>query len=207
MSLICRFSKTTSRTQQLLEIIDPSADPNMESEETSENFLSKELEGNIVNDVHDHASASALGGAAGLLTALGNPGLEGVPAKEHSLETGENSVGNGELLPNHHCPPTAGVGEELLVDLPVKEGEGDSDLEEGEGGDGESDDDDDDEVEYDDEDMFFDQHFEPIPPALHRNDSMKEPMGEEGGTGERRKIIIIICMLGCRNIYVLLEAC
>ena len=188
----------------------------MESEETSENFPSKELEGNTVNDVDDHAFASALGGAAGLLTALGIPGLEGVPAKEHSLETGENSIGNGELLPNHHCPPTAGVGEELLVDLPVngadgrggeEEGEGDSDLEEGEGGDGESDDDDDDEVEYDDEDMFFDQHFEPIPPALHRNDSMKEPMGEEGGTGERGKIIIIICMLDCGNIYVLLEAC
>ena len=48
------------------------------------------------------------------------------------------------------------------------------------------DDDDDDEVEYDDEDMFFDQHFDPVPPErLHRNYYMKEPMGEWGGTGER----------------------
>ena len=171
----------------------------MESEETSENFPGKKLERNTVDDVDDHALASALrgGGAAGQLTALDNSGLEGVSATEHNPERSENSVGNGGLLPgDHHCPPTGGVGEELLVDLPVpvngadvrsgeEKGEGDSDLqlEEGEAGDGESDDnDDDDEVEYDDEDMFFDQHFDPVPPErLHRNDSMKEPMGESRG--------------------------
>ena len=173
----------------------------MESEETSENFPGKKLERNTVDDVDDHALAPALEGAAGRLTDLDNSGLEGVSATEHNLERSENSVGNGGLLPvDHHFPPTGGVGEELLVDLPVPvngadvrsgeaEGEGDSDLqlEEGEAGDGESDnDDDDDEVEYDDEDMFFDQHFDPVPPErLHRNDSMKEPMGEWGGAEER----------------------
>ena len=120
---------------------------------------------------------------------------------EHNLEKRENSVGNGGLLPvNHHCPPTAGpgVGEELLPGngADVKGGEekseGDFELEEGEGGDGESDDDDDDddddEVEYDNEDMFFDQDFEPVSPGrLHRNNSTKEPMGEEEGTREGDK--------------------
>ena len=64
------------------------------------------------------------------------------------------------------------------------EGEGDSDLqlEEGKAGDGKSDDDDDDDDEveymYGDEDMLFD----PVPPErLHKNDSIKEPMGEFGG--------------------------
>ena len=199
----------------------------MESEETSENFPGKKLERNTVDDVNDHALAPALGGAAGgRLTALDNSGLEGVSesAKEHNLERSENSVGNGGLFPvDHHCPPTAaaGVGEELL---PVNagadvrggeeegEGEGDYDLEEGEAGDGESDDDDDDddEVEYDDEDMFFDQHFDPVPPErLHRNDSMKEPMGEWGGTEERgnkiRILVIIACTLDCETFMYLFE--
>ena len=173
----------------------------MEAEETSENFPSKKLKMNTVDDVDDHALAPALGGGvAGRLTALDNSVLEGVSesAKEHNLEKSENSVGNGGLLPvNHHCPPTAGpgVGEDLLP-LPVngadvrggeKKGEGYSDLEEGKAGDGKSDDDDDDddEVEYGDEDMFFD----PVPPErLHKNDSIKEPMGEGGrnwGEGEQ----------------------
>ena len=183
----------------------------MEAEETSENFPSKKLKINTVDDVDDHALAPALGGVAGRLTALDNSVLEGVSesAKEHNLEKSENSVGNGGLLPvDHHCPPTAGVGEELLP-VPVngadvrggeEEGEGDSDLEEGEGGDGKSDDnnDDDDEVEYDDEDMFFDQHFDPVPPErLHRNDSMKEPMGEWGRTGERGNKIRILVIISC----------
>lgn len=149
----------------------------MDSEEISE-IPSTKLEVNK-NDVNDHASAPVPGAGAG---AGGPPvpGLASVPA-HRNRETGENSIGKGDIQ-NQDPPAAGGLGGE---GLPVSSGgsggeeEGDSDLEDEEGGESE-----DDEMEYDDEDMFFDQQFEPVPPALHRINSMKEPMGEEGGRGE-----------------------
>ena len=140
----------------------------MESEEISE-IPSTKLETNK-NDVNDHASASVPGALV-----HGNPDLASVPL-DRNRETGESSIGKGNI--QNQDPAAAGGGEELPVGGGGNGGEeeGDSDLEDEDGGESE-----DDEVEYDDEDMFFDQQFEPDPHSLHRINSMKEPMGEEGG--------------------------
>ena len=100
-----------------------------------------------------------------------SPGLE----SDHNREVGENSAGKGDLQEDQDL---MGGGEGLSDGGSGEGEEGDSDLEDEEGSS------DDNELEYDDEDMFFDQHFEPVPSALHRINSMREPMGEEGG---RRK--------------------
>ena len=96
------------------------------------------------------------------------PGLAIVP--DHSRETVEKTTGKGGLQDS-----PGGERDEATCS--------DGGREEEEGSDADSDEEYD-EAEYDDEDdddMFFDQFNEPSPQVLQRNNSMKEPMGKEGG--------------------------
>lgn len=144
------------------------------------------------SDVNDHAPVAVPRAAA--ISA----GLE----SDLNRKAVENSMANGDLQNLDFPRAVSGGSEELQVHVPAPinvgggslggEGEADSDLEEGEGGEGGESDDDDDEVEFDDDDMFFDD-FEPNPPVLQRNNSIKEPMGEkEGVERESGEIIYVV---------------